>query len=165
MIVNLNQYRKKRRRAETEARATENRLRFGRSKHERLKELGERERAGKEIDDKRLRLASRSSAVDNPQRPLCGRLQCERCLAGRRVAGSKQTHHPLWEVVARSVPRDRGQGNPAAIRLENRRYQSRWLETRLAKIARFKQSRSMICNRLPRIRSPAAPPRQTGPIG
>jgi hypothetical protein len=54
MIVNLNQYRKKRRRAETEARANENRVRFGRKKQERLKELGERERAEKEIDNKRL---------------------------------------------------------------------------------------------------------------
>jgi hypothetical protein len=54
MIVNLNQYRKKRRRAETEARASENRVRFGRSKQEHLKEAEERERAGKEIENKRL---------------------------------------------------------------------------------------------------------------
>jgi hypothetical protein len=54
MIVNLNQYRKKRRRVEAEARAKENRIRFGRSKEERNKELRERERAKKEIEDKRL---------------------------------------------------------------------------------------------------------------
>jgi hypothetical protein len=38
MIVNLNQYRKKRRRAEAKARANENRIRFGRSKGQRDKE-------------------------------------------------------------------------------------------------------------------------------
>ena len=53
MIVNLNQYRKKRKRAEGEARATENRIRFGRNKKERGKDLRERERAIKEIEDKR----------------------------------------------------------------------------------------------------------------
>ncbi|HMD64600.1 MAG TPA: DUF4169 family protein [Stellaceae bacterium] len=54
MIVNLNQYRKKRRRVEAKAQATENRVRFGRSKEERAKELRERERATKEIENKRL---------------------------------------------------------------------------------------------------------------
>jgi hypothetical protein len=56
MIVNLNQYRKKRRRAEAEAEAEakENRARFGRTKEERAAELGERERARKEIENKRL---------------------------------------------------------------------------------------------------------------
>jgi hypothetical protein len=54
MIVNLNRYRKKRRRVEAAARAKENRIRFGRSKEERNKELRERERAEKEIEDKRL---------------------------------------------------------------------------------------------------------------
>ena len=39
MIVNLNQYRKKRRRAEAETQAKENRVRFGRSKEERIAEL------------------------------------------------------------------------------------------------------------------------------
>jgi uncharacterized protein DUF4169 len=54
MIVNLNQYRKKRRRAATEAQAKENRIRFGRSKEERAAGQRERERADKEIEDKRL---------------------------------------------------------------------------------------------------------------
>ena len=54
MIVNLNQYRKKRKRAEGEARATENRIRFGRNKEERSKDLRERKRAIKEIEGKRL---------------------------------------------------------------------------------------------------------------
>ena len=54
MITNLNQYRKKRQRAEAETQAKENRVRFGRSKEERTAELRERERAKKEIEDKRL---------------------------------------------------------------------------------------------------------------
>jgi hypothetical protein len=52
MIINLNQYRKKRRRTEAETQAKENRVRFGRSKEERSAEL--RERAKKEIENKRL---------------------------------------------------------------------------------------------------------------
>lgn len=54
IIVNLNQFRKKRRRAEAEAQAKENRARFGRSKEERTAESRERERAKKEIENKRL---------------------------------------------------------------------------------------------------------------
>jgi hypothetical protein len=54
MIINLNQYRKKRRRTEVETQAKENRVRFGRSKEERTAELRERERAKKEIENKRL---------------------------------------------------------------------------------------------------------------
>ena len=54
MIINLNQYRKKRRRAEAETQAKENRVRFGRSKEERTAELSERERAKREMENKRL---------------------------------------------------------------------------------------------------------------
>lgn len=54
MIVNLNQYRKSRERAEAERRAAQNRTRFGRSKEERSKEAHQRERAKKDVDDKRL---------------------------------------------------------------------------------------------------------------
>ena len=54
MIINLNQYRKKRRRAEAETQAKENRVRFGRSKEVRAADLRERERAKKEIDSKQL---------------------------------------------------------------------------------------------------------------
>jgi len=54
MIVDLNQYRKKRRRAYAAAQAAENRIRHGRSKEERTKELRERERATREIENKRL---------------------------------------------------------------------------------------------------------------
>jgi hypothetical protein len=54
VIVNLNQYRKKRRRAEAERRAMDNRVRFGRSKEERNKLLRESARAGNELEGKRL---------------------------------------------------------------------------------------------------------------
>jgi hypothetical protein len=54
MIINLNQYRKKRRRTEGETQAKENRVRFRRSKEERTAELRERERAKREIENKRL---------------------------------------------------------------------------------------------------------------
>jgi hypothetical protein len=50
VIVNLNQYRKKRRRAEADRRAADNRVRFGRSKEERSRDLRESERTKKEID-------------------------------------------------------------------------------------------------------------------
>ena len=54
VIVNLNQYRKKRRRAEAERRATDNRVRFGRNKEERNKLLRESARARNELEGKRL---------------------------------------------------------------------------------------------------------------
>ena len=53
-IVNLNQYRKQRRRSEVERRAAENRFSFGRTKAERSKELNDTERARKELEGKRL---------------------------------------------------------------------------------------------------------------
>ena len=54
MIINLNQYRKKRRRTEADTQAKENRVRFGRSKEERAAEQRELERAKKDIENKRL---------------------------------------------------------------------------------------------------------------
>lgn len=54
MIVNLNRFRKQRRRTEAETQATENRIRFGRRKEEREQVSRERERAKKELDNKRL---------------------------------------------------------------------------------------------------------------
>jgi hypothetical protein len=54
VIVNLNLCRKKRRRAEADRRAAENRVRFGRSKEQRSRDLRESERIKKEIDGKRL---------------------------------------------------------------------------------------------------------------
>ena len=53
VIVNLNQYRKKRRRAEAQRRAVDNRVRFGRSKQERGKDQRDSERAKNELDGKR----------------------------------------------------------------------------------------------------------------
>ena len=53
-IVNLNQYRKRRRRSEVERRAAENRVSFGRIKAERSKDLSDSERARKELEGKRL---------------------------------------------------------------------------------------------------------------
>jgi hypothetical protein len=52
--VNLNQYRKQRRRAEAQRRAMENRVSFGRNKAERSKDRCESARAEKEIEGKRL---------------------------------------------------------------------------------------------------------------
>src|ERR1700732_689737 len=90
MIINLNQHRKKRRRAEAETQAKENRVRFGRTKEERTAELRERERAKKEIETKRLDSpigllkkrfsgrgrpklgASSPSAIDSEAMPLSG---------------------------------------------------------------------------------------------
>jgi Domain of unknown function (DUF4169) len=54
MIVNLNKYRKQRRRAETEQRAAENRVRFGRGKAARTADQRDREQAKKSLDTKRL---------------------------------------------------------------------------------------------------------------
>ena len=54
MIVNLNRHRKKQERAKDEMRAAENRVRFGRSKEQRRKELLEEGRARKEIEGKHL---------------------------------------------------------------------------------------------------------------
>jgi Domain of unknown function (DUF4169) len=53
-IVNLNRLRKQRERAEAERRAAENRVRFGRTKEERGKDLWENARAERDLDDKRL---------------------------------------------------------------------------------------------------------------
>lgn len=54
MIVNLNRHRKKQQRAIAEAKAAENRVRFGRSKEARNLDRRERQRANNEIDGKRL---------------------------------------------------------------------------------------------------------------
>jgi hypothetical protein len=53
-IVNLNQYRKRRRRSAAERRAAENRVRFGRAKVERSKDLSDSERVTRELEGKRL---------------------------------------------------------------------------------------------------------------
>jgi hypothetical protein len=53
-IVNLNQFRKQRSRSAAELRAEENRRKFGRTKEERASLQHERDKADKELDDKRL---------------------------------------------------------------------------------------------------------------
>ena len=53
-LVNLNQIRKRRERAEAELRAKENRTQFGRSKDDRIKAARETEKTKRELDEKKL---------------------------------------------------------------------------------------------------------------
>lgn len=53
-IINLNKFKKQRRRAEAEQRAAENRIRAGRSSEVRNQDEHARERTEKSLDDKRL---------------------------------------------------------------------------------------------------------------
>jgi hypothetical protein len=53
-IVNLNKYRKRRRRLEATRKASENRAQFGRDKAERATTQAERERQAKTLDGQRL---------------------------------------------------------------------------------------------------------------
>ena len=53
-VVNLNRFRKAKKRTEAERRAAENRVAFGRSKAERLKAQDESERASRDLENKRL---------------------------------------------------------------------------------------------------------------
>lgn len=53
-IVNLNRFRKAKKRAEAQQRAAENRALFGRSKKDRRAAESERQRATRDIDGKRL---------------------------------------------------------------------------------------------------------------
>jgi hypothetical protein len=53
-VVNLNRFRKAKKREEAERRATENRALFGRSKKERRDSDDERQRTARELDGKRL---------------------------------------------------------------------------------------------------------------
>ena len=53
-VVNLNRFRKAKRRAEDERLAAENRATFGRTKAERQKADIERERRDRELDSKRI---------------------------------------------------------------------------------------------------------------
>ena len=52
-IVNLNRARKAKARAEKDAQATANRVKFGRTKAEKLADKAEAERAKKRLDDSR----------------------------------------------------------------------------------------------------------------
>lgn len=53
-VVNLNQYRKQRARAAAQKRASENRVRFGRSKDEKFRQGSDAERGLREFDGKQL---------------------------------------------------------------------------------------------------------------
>jgi hypothetical protein len=53
-VVNLNQYRKQRSRASSQKRASENRVRFGRSKDDKTRQSQDAERIGRELEGKQL---------------------------------------------------------------------------------------------------------------
>lgn len=53
-IVNLNRFRKAKKRAEAQQRAAENRVLFSRSKKDRRATEGERQRTERDLDGKRL---------------------------------------------------------------------------------------------------------------
>jgi Domain of unknown function (DUF4169) len=53
-VVNLNRFRKAKKRTEAERRGAENRVAFGRSKAERQKAQDESERASRNLENKRL---------------------------------------------------------------------------------------------------------------
>jgi hypothetical protein len=53
-IVNLNKYRKQRRRADHAKQASENRVRFGQNKSERVRTRSEQERRRGDLEGKRL---------------------------------------------------------------------------------------------------------------
>jgi len=53
-VVNLNRFRKAKKREEAQQRAAENRALYGRSKKERAAETDERRRATRELDGKKL---------------------------------------------------------------------------------------------------------------
>lgn len=53
-VINLNRFRKAKKRADAERRAAENRAAFGRSKDERQTLARERERTDRDLDGKRL---------------------------------------------------------------------------------------------------------------
>lgn len=66
-VINLRKARKARDRAEKEARATERRVQFGRSKAERERLAAEAERRRRELDGAR-REAAREPPTDSPDR-------------------------------------------------------------------------------------------------
>jgi hypothetical protein len=53
-VVNLNQYRKQRSRAASAKKAGENRVRYGRTKDEKSRQVSEFERVHRELDGKQL---------------------------------------------------------------------------------------------------------------
>ena len=53
-IVNLNQFRKKKKRADDEKRAEENRVKFGRTKAEKVRDAAERRKSDDHLDGSKL---------------------------------------------------------------------------------------------------------------
>lgn len=53
-VVNLNRFRKAKRKAEAEDKAAANRVRHGRTKAERARDQGDRQRAAADLDGKRI---------------------------------------------------------------------------------------------------------------
>jgi hypothetical protein len=53
-VVNLNQYRKQRSRVISQKRASENRVRFGRSKDDKTRQAHDSDRTSRELDSKQL---------------------------------------------------------------------------------------------------------------
>lgn len=53
-VVNLNQYRKQRSRTTSQKRASENRVRFGRSKDEKTRQGHDADRTSRDLDGKQL---------------------------------------------------------------------------------------------------------------
>jgi hypothetical protein len=71
-LLNLNRFRKQKRRAEETRQAEVNRVRHGRTKGEKERELAERERAARLLDGKRLGAAddpAATTAVEPDDRP------------------------------------------------------------------------------------------------
>lgn len=66
-IVNLNQFRKKKARAEKAARAENNRITFGRTKAEKQAAKAEQDKQAKTLDKKRLE-GNTPEALENPEK-------------------------------------------------------------------------------------------------
>lgn len=66
-IVNLNKARKRKARIERDAQAAENRVRFGRSKAERLRDAAERQRSAREIEGARRHSGKPADADDGSE--------------------------------------------------------------------------------------------------
>ena len=65
-VVNLNRFRKKKRREEQAKQAEINRIRHGRTKAEKERELAERERAARALEGKRLEHGGESNDDREP---------------------------------------------------------------------------------------------------
>ncbi len=78
-IVNLKDFRKNRARAEAEAKAAENRVRFGRTRDERARKAFEDQRAKRDLEGNRIerdgpeKVAGKDSADDDSGTPRDGK--------------------------------------------------------------------------------------------